>query len=185
MYVCHKNLYTHCILHFKWDTSKLGMLAYYHMKICISHMFELKNLYVHLLLHFEWELRNTLLACLLPYSRSGSRGGLPLKLEKNWFFGIKSWFFTRNTHKISVPPFAWCNFFKCAPPNFKSWILPCIQICIYLQVGSDYFWMVIAFFDFACLLITISGFACCHSDFIWKIYDHNNFNFCSRWLILL
>ena len=105
--------------------------------------------------------------------------------KKYYFFGVKSWFFTRNTHKISVPPFAWCNFFKCAPPNFKSWILPCIQICIYLQVGSDYFWMVIAFFDFACLLITISGFACCHSDFIWKIYDHNNFNFCSRWLILL
>ena len=130
MYVCHKNLYTHCILHFKWDTSKLGMLAYYHMKICISHMFELKNLYVHLLLHFEWELRNTLLACLLPYSRSGSRGGLPLKLEKIWFFGVKLWFFTRNTPKFSrLPPqlekilFFWCKiviFHTKYPQNFRA-----------------------------------------------------------------
>jgi hypothetical protein len=44
------DLYTHCILHFKWDTSKLCMFAYFLMKNCISHMFELKNLYVHLLL---------------------------------------------------------------------------------------------------------------------------------------
>ena len=41
-------------------------------------------------------------------SRGGSRGGCtrcapPLKLEKIWFFGIKSWFFTRNTPKIFAP----------------------------------------------------------------------------------
>jgi hypothetical protein len=29
----------------------------------------------------------------------------PLKLEKIWFFGVKSWFFTRNTPKFSrLPP---------------------------------------------------------------------------------
>jgi hypothetical protein len=29
----------------------------------------------------------------------------PLKLEKIWFFGVKSWFFPRNTQKIShLPP---------------------------------------------------------------------------------
>ena len=61
--------------------------------------------------------------------RGGSMGGhtrhvSPLKLEKIWFLGVKSWFFTRNTSKIFVPPFARHNFFKCTPPNFKSWIRP-------------------------------------------------------------
>ena len=35
------------------------------------------------------------------YSGQGRiHGGGPLKLEKIWFFGVKSWFFTRNTPKI-------------------------------------------------------------------------------------
>jgi hypothetical protein len=38
-----------------------------------------------------------------------------LKLEKMWFFGIKSLFFTRNTPTIFAPPSARCNFFNCAP----------------------------------------------------------------------
>ena len=49
----------------------------------------------------------------------------PLKLEKIWFFGVKSWFFTRNTRKIFAPPFVRPNFFKCASPNLQSWIRPC------------------------------------------------------------
>jgi hypothetical protein len=75
----------------------------------------------------------------------------PLKLEKIWFFGTKSWFFKRNTPKIFAPPSAigknmifWRKswfftrntpnnfappsarryFFKCAPSNLKSWIRP-------------------------------------------------------------
>jgi hypothetical protein len=51
----------------------------------------------------------------------------PLKLEKIWFFGVKSWFFTRNTPTIFAPPSARRNFSKCAPSNLKSWIRPCIQ----------------------------------------------------------
>ena len=53
--------------------------------------------------------------------RGGSRGGgapgaRPPKIGKNMiFFCVKSWFFTRNTPN---------NFFKCAPPNLKSWIRP-------------------------------------------------------------
>jgi hypothetical protein len=47
----------------------------------------------------------------------------PLKLEKIRFFGVKSWFFTRNTPNISAPPSAWRNFLS-APPNLKSWIRP-------------------------------------------------------------
>ena len=57
--------------------------------------------------------------------RGGSKGGRTLKLEKIWFFGIKSWFFTRNTTTIFAPPSARPNFFKCAlPPNLNSWIRP-------------------------------------------------------------
>ena len=54
----------------------------------------------------------------------------PLKLKKILFFGIKSWFFTRNTPKMFAPPSARRNFFNCAPPpNLKSWIRP--LYCIY------------------------------------------------------
>ena len=56
-------------------------------------------------------------------------GAPPLKLEKIRFFGVKSWFFTRNTPKMFAPPFARRNFFKCAhPPNLKSWIRPCMVV---------------------------------------------------------
>jgi hypothetical protein len=37
---------------------------------------------------------------------------LPSQLEKRWFFGVKSWFFTRNTPKMFAPPSARRNFFK-------------------------------------------------------------------------
>ena len=50
---------------------------------------------------------------------------LPPQLETIWFFGVKSWFFTRNTPNIFAPPSARRNFFKCAPPNLKSCIRPC------------------------------------------------------------
>ena len=49
----------------------------------------------------------------------------PPKIGKIWFFGVKSWFFTRNTQKIFVPPSARCNFFK-----LKSWICPWLSIGI-------------------------------------------------------
>jgi hypothetical protein len=39
-----------------------------------------------------------------------------LKLEKIWFFGIKSRFFTRITPKRFASPSALRNFFKCALP---------------------------------------------------------------------
>ena len=41
----------------------------------------------------------------------------PPKIGKNMiFFGVKSWFFTRNTPKLFSPPSARRNIFKCAPP---------------------------------------------------------------------
>jgi hypothetical protein len=55
---------------------------------------------------------------------------LPSAIEKIWFFGVKSWFFTRNIPKIFAPPSARRNFFKCAPPNLKSWIRPCYILYI-------------------------------------------------------
>ena len=49
----------------------------------------------------------------------------PSKIGKKYdFFGVKSWFFTRNTPNIFAPPSARRNFFKCTPPNLKSWIRP-------------------------------------------------------------
>ena len=44
--------------------------------------------------------------------------------KKIWIFGVKSWFFTRNTPKIFAPLSAPRFFFKCAPPKLKSWIPP-------------------------------------------------------------
>ena len=58
--------------------------------------------------------------------RGGSRGNparAPLKLEKIRFFGVKSWFFIRNTPKYFAPPSARRNFLS-APPNLKSSIRP-------------------------------------------------------------
>ena len=64
-----------------------------------------------------------------PRGGGGRTRHMPPSL-KNWkkkmiFFCIKSWFFTRNTPKIFVPPSTWRDFFKCTPPNLKSWIRPC------------------------------------------------------------
>ena len=73
----------------------------------------------------------------------------PLKLEKIWFFGVKSWFFTRNTPTIFPFPSAigknkifWRKIvifhtqypqkkiLSAPPPNFKSWIRPWIVFAI-------------------------------------------------------
>ena len=51
----------------------------------------------------------------------GTRRAPPLKLEKIWFFGVKSWFFTRNTPKMFAPPSARRIFFNCAPPPPLTW----------------------------------------------------------------
>ena len=51
----------------------------------------------------------------------------PLKLEKYDFFGVKSWFFTRNTSKMFAPPSARRNFLKCAPPTWNPGSAP--DIC--------------------------------------------------------
>ena len=49
----------------------------------------------------------------------------PLKLEKIWFFGVKSWFFTRNTPKNVRASLRSAQFFLTAPPpNLKPWNRP-------------------------------------------------------------
>jgi hypothetical protein len=57
---------------------------------------------------------------------------LPPKIGKIWFFGVKSWFFTRNTPIFFVPSSARLNLFECAPhPNLKSWIRPwVVWLCL-------------------------------------------------------
>jgi hypothetical protein len=50
-------------------------------------------------------------------SMGGAPGAHPSYIWKKYdFFGVKSWFFTRNTPKIFAPPSARHNFFKCTPP---------------------------------------------------------------------
>ena len=38
-----------------------------------------------------------------PVGGVGDQARAPLELEKIWFFGVKSWFFTRNTPKMFAP----------------------------------------------------------------------------------
>jgi hypothetical protein len=64
--------------------------------------------------------------------RGGFRGGHtrrvapPLKLEKIWFFGVKSWFFHTKYPKNVRASLCSAQFFDVhPPPNFKSWIRPC------------------------------------------------------------
>ena len=51
---------------------------------------------------------------------------LPPQLEKIWFFGVKSWFFTWNTPKISMPPSSRHNFFKCTPLTWNPVSAPVV-----------------------------------------------------------
>ena len=54
--------------------------------------------------------------------------GAPPPPKKNWkkydFFGVKLWFFTRNTPNIFAPPSARRNFFKCAPLTWNPGYAP-------------------------------------------------------------
>jgi hypothetical protein len=93
----------------------------------------------------------------------------PLKLEKIRFFGVKSWFFTRNTPKMFAPPSARHNFFKCAsPPNLKSWICPCILFIYFL---IDIFPQVFAHFNLQKMLIYCVKNICYHSKLL-KIFPN-------------
>jgi hypothetical protein len=60
--------------------------------------------------------------------------GRRLKLKKIRFFGVKSWFFTRNTPTIFAPPSARRNFFKCALP--LAWIRPWWPQYVHYQCHS-------------------------------------------------
>jgi hypothetical protein len=52
-------------------------------------------------------------------------GGRPPKIGKNViFFGVKSWFFTRNTPNKFPPLSARRNFFKFVPPTWNSGSAP-------------------------------------------------------------
>ena len=79
------------------------------------------------------------IACML-FAGADSGGGrtrrAPLKLERIWFFGVTSWFFTRNTPKKFAPPSARRNLFKCAPLAWN----PClIRVMVFLTPVSTIF----------------------------------------------
>jgi hypothetical protein len=56
--------------------------------------------------------------------------------KKSDFFGVKSWFFTRNTPKFFAPPSARRNFLKGAPPPL-TWNPGSAPDNVY---GSSYYW---------------------------------------------
>jgi hypothetical protein len=62
--------------------------------------------------------------CDLPHEIPQKFSRLPPQLKKIWFFGIKSWFFTRNTPKMFAPPSARRNFFKCTPLTWNPGSAP-------------------------------------------------------------
>jgi hypothetical protein len=71
-------------------------------------------------------------------SSGGGRGGRtrpapPLKLDKIWFFGVKSWFFTRNIPNIFAPPSARRNVFKCARPQLGILDPPLYIVVVYVR----------------------------------------------------
>ena len=86
-------------------------------------------------------------AYLKPVSRGCSRRQPPppLKLEKIWFGGVKSWFFTRNTPKFFAPPSARRNFVKCAPLTLNPRSAPgvhdreCLSVLLLLVVKCTWY----------------------------------------------
>jgi hypothetical protein len=97
---------------------------------------------------------------LLDVCRGGSRGGVhpthaPLKLEKIWFFGVKSWFFTRNTPTIFAPPSARRNFFKCAPLTWNLGSAPGLYNILY------FLWLYNELFIILYNILKIAELDCC------------------------
>jgi hypothetical protein len=66
-----------------------------------------------------------------PWGRAHPARVPTLTLEKLWFFGVKSWFFTRNTPTIFAPPCARHTFFKCASLTWNPWSAP-IDLNMYI-----------------------------------------------------
>jgi hypothetical protein len=56
---------------------------------------------------------------------------------KTWFFGVKSWFFTRNTPKIFAPPSARRNLFKCAPLTWNPGSVPAKYMYVIKSCNHD------------------------------------------------
>ena len=106
-------------------------------------------------------------------TRGGSRGAHPahtlLKLEKIWFFGVKSWFFTRNTSANFAPPSARRNFFMYTPltcnPGSAPEYYPNIKIKNDIESPNN------SIYICPCLLLLLglSEFTSCKSAIMFKI----------------
>ena len=66
-----------------------------------------------------------------PWGRTHPVRAPTLKLEKIWLFGVKSWFFTRNTPTMFAPPSARRNFFKCVLLTWNPGSVP-IDLNMYI-----------------------------------------------------
>ena len=83
--------------------------------------------------YFNLEVRLTLYISVQGRIQRGCTWHVsPLKLEKIRFFGVKSWFFTRNTPTIFVPPSARRNFFKCTPLTWNPGSTLAVNYFVYL-----------------------------------------------------
>ena len=80
----------------------------------------------------ELSEETTKINVLVSQRRGGSRGvhpappPLPLTWKKCDFWGVKSWFFTRNTPNIFEPPSARRNYFKCTSLTWNPGSTPAI-----------------------------------------------------------
>jgi hypothetical protein len=62
---------------------------------------------------------------------------LPPQLEKIWFFGVKSWFFTRNNPKFFAPPSTRRNFLLSAPPlAWNPWFAPAKGYYLFFPIAE-------------------------------------------------
>ena len=77
------------------------------------------SLYIFFLLKIDWQyLFYPWLSKYQGWIQGGGETteGAPLKLEKIWFFGVKSWFFTRKYPKHFRASLHSAQFFLTAPP---------------------------------------------------------------------
>ena len=82
----------------------------------------------------RWKLQDQIIyQGRIQWGGGRTRPAPPLKLDKIWFFGVKSWFFTRNIPNIFAPPSARRNVFKCARPQLGILDPPLYIVVVYVR----------------------------------------------------
>ena len=104
--------------------------------------------------------------------------GADSELEKILFFGVKSWFFTRNTPKMFAPPSARRIFFKCAPLTWNPGSAPASRVVIcslYVYYTQD------SFYYSQCLHLWFVYNTCMNFNFSNNVFEiTTHILYCSR-----